>query len=130
MKNSSIFTGDLQGNSITKSAIKDILEARFGLNFNKKKYVKFSYQYLGLRIAYDLDDTSNIPLYIKLAREQDKTLLESAVSYVKDYPNPKSKKGLFLWFLKGKLKPTKSSSKRSKGAKSGTPKRKVGLFSN
>jgi hypothetical protein len=82
-------------------------ENRFQQEVKKRRLTK-PYQHFGIWLAQNLGDTKNIPLFIRLAKNQDRILLESAVSYVKDYPNARSRTHLFLWFLKGKMK---SSSK-------------------
>lgn len=105
MTNLSIFTKNSstkQNNSLPQK-ISFSLEQRFK-DLAKKRRLTKPYQVFGIWIAQNLGDTKNIPLFIKLAKNQDKILLESAVSYVKDYPNARSRTHLFLWFLKGKLK--------------------------
>lgn len=71
----------------------------------KKKNITRPYQFFGVWIAQNLNDFDNIPVYIKLSKYQDRNLLEQAVSYTRDYPDAKSKHKLFMWYLKGKLKP-------------------------
>jgi predicted metal-dependent phosphoesterase TrpH len=39
-------------------------------------------------------------LYIKLAKEENRTLLENALSFALDYPKAKSKPKIFMWKLK------------------------------
>lgn len=70
----------------------------------KKKNISKPYQFFGVWIAQNLQEYDNIPIYIKLAKYQDRNLLEQAVSYVKDYPDAKSRHKIFMWYLKGKLK--------------------------
>lgn len=101
MKSLSIFTKNLQEKNNLR--LSNIFEKKF-LEKAKKSNITKPYQFFGIWIAQNLDDYKNIPLYIKLAKEQDKVLLESAISYIKDYPNAKSKSRLFLWYLKGKIK--------------------------
>lgn len=109
MMSLSLFTKSLQEKS--RDWVSSDLKKVFGNKFlerAKRKNITKPYQFFGIWIAQNLDDYKNIPLYIRLAKNQDKTLLEHAVSYVKDYPNARSKQKLFLWFLKGKLKKTTS----------------------
>lgn len=106
MTNLSIFTKK----SLEKSDDKSLESKRLGFAFEnrfeqvvkKKRYTK-DYQYFGVWLAQNLGDEKNIPLYIRLAKTQQKGLLEGALSYVKDYPNARSRGHLFLWYLKGKL---------------------------
>jgi hypothetical protein len=72
----------------------------------KKNKLTKPYQFFGIWIAQNLGEFDYLPVYIKLAKFQDRILLETAVSYVKDYPDPKSRHRLFMWYLKGKMKKT------------------------
>jgi hypothetical protein len=78
----------------------------------KKKNITKPYQFFGLWIAQNLGEFEHLPLYIKLAKYQDRAMLENAVSYIKDYPDPKSRHKLFMWYLKGKLKKVPKKEKR------------------
>ncbi len=80
-----------------------VLDKR-SVEFVKKKNITQPYQFFGVWIAQNLGDFTNIALYIRLAKYQEKGLLEQAVSYLKDYPDPKSRHKLFMWYLKGKMK--------------------------
>ncbi len=62
-------------------------------------YISREFQDYGYRLAVDLKDEKHKALYIKLAKEEDRTLLEKARSYVIDYPQAKSKGKLFMWAL-------------------------------
>jgi hypothetical protein len=81
-------------------------------DFVKKKNITKPYQFFGVYIAQNLGDFTNIALYIRLAKYQDRALLEQAISYLKDYPDAKSKHKLFMWYLKGKLKKMPSQVKK------------------
>ncbi|GIW57135.1 MAG: hypothetical protein KatS3mg083_080 [Candidatus Dojkabacteria bacterium] len=109
-----LFTGNLSGKNRNKLSFifENIL-----LNKQKNSRITKSYQYFGLWIAHNLNDIKNISLYIKLAKEQERTLLESALSYVEDYPNAKSKAKLFFWYLKGKLRKTGKTQSTTKSRK-------------
>jgi hypothetical protein len=67
---------------------------------NRHKYVTKEFQDYGYRLALKLGDLPNVSMYIKLAKVRERALLESAYSFVADYPNAKSKSRLFLWKLK------------------------------
>ena len=58
------------------------------------------FQMYGVYLAETLDDTKHYSLYIKLAKTMPRKILDDALSYVKDYPNPKSKGKLFMWKVK------------------------------
>jgi len=65
-----------------------------------KGYVTREFQDYGYRLAMELDDASHISLYIKLAKDTDRALLEQARSFVNDAGAAKSKGKLFMWKLK------------------------------
>lgn len=68
--------------------------------FNRHKYVTKEFQDFGYRIAVKLGDEKKAAMYIKLAKEQPRALLEQAFSFAIDYPKAKDKSRLFLWKLK------------------------------
>ena len=73
------------------------------LNYNlddKGKYINHEFQDYGYRLAMELDDEKHKALYIKLAKEENRALLEKARLFVKDAYKPKSKARLFMWKLK------------------------------
>jgi hypothetical protein len=80
----------------------DILK-RFEKNKDKDKYISREFQKYGYDLALELGDVKHISLYIKLAKETPRGLLESARSFVKDARSAKSKGRLFMWKL-GELK--------------------------
>ncbi len=67
---------------------------------DKGKYISREFQDYGYRLAMELDDEKHKSLYIKLAKEVDRSLLEKARLFVKDAYKPKSKARLFMWKLK------------------------------
>lgn len=67
---------------------------------NRHKYVTKEYQDYGYRLALKLGDLPNVSLYIKLAKDRERALLEQAFSFSIDYPNAKSKNRIFMWKLK------------------------------
>lgn len=64
------------------------------------KYVSREFQKYGYDLAKELDDAKSISLYIKLAKDTPRGLLETARSFVKDASNARSKGRLFMWKLK------------------------------
>ena len=66
-----------------------------------KRYVKHEYQDFGVRLAYKLNDLNHRSLYIKLAKDEKRGLLEQAYSFAVDYPNMQGKNRgkLFMWAL-------------------------------
>ena len=76
-------------------SIKEILEGRG----TQKRYITREFQHYGYRLAEGLDDLGHKSLYIKLAKEVERELLQKAWDFVKD-SRAKSKGKLFMWKLK------------------------------
>jgi len=76
--------------------IGDILK-RF--DSDEDKYISREFQKYGYELAKDLGDLKNRSLYIKLAKETPRGLLESARNFVSDAYNVNSKAKLFMWKL-------------------------------
>lgn len=68
----------------------------------RKKYIKNEFQAYGLMLAEELDDWAHKTLYIRLAKNTDKALLDKALYFIKDQTQNKinSKGRLFMWKLK------------------------------
>lgn len=77
------------------------------------KYVKKEFQAYGLMLAGELNDWKNRSLYIKLAKQLPREILEEARYFVKDQPQEKikNKAKLFMWKL------TQLKKERLKGEK-------------
>lgn len=63
------------------------------------KYVSREFQKYGYDLAQELEDPKSTSLYIKLAKETPRGLIESARSFVRDAQNARSKPRLFMWKL-------------------------------
>lgn len=79
------------------SKISDIL-SRF--RSDEDKYISREFQKYGYELAKELGDLKNKSLYIKLAKETSRGLLEAARNFVKDAYQVKNRPALFLWKLK------------------------------
>lgn len=82
-------------------SIKQIL-----LDYNlddKGKYITREFQDYGYRLAMEMGEEKNKSLYIKLAKTEERALLEKARTFVKDARNVRHRGKLFLWAL-AKLK--------------------------
>ncbi len=66
---------------------------------DEDKYISFEFQKYGYELAKDLGDLKNKSLYIKLAKETPRGLLEAARNFVKDAYNVKSLPRLYMWKL-------------------------------
>jgi len=60
---------------------------------------KYEYQAYGNRLAEDLGDQKHRALYIKLAKEEDRNLVEMAREFVMRSENATTKGRLFMWKL-------------------------------
>lgn len=67
---------------------------------DQDKYISREFQKYGYDLAKELGDLKNKALYIKLAKETPRGLMESARSFVKDAYDVKSPTKLFMWKLK------------------------------
>jgi hypothetical protein len=64
------------------------------------KYVKNDFQAYGLELAKELGDWKNRALYIRLAKNMDRLILDKARYFVKDQRNIETPYKLFMWKLK------------------------------
>ncbi len=77
-------------------------------NPDRPKNLHTEFQAYGVYLAESLDDTTHYSLYIKLAKEHNRGLLEEALTYTKGYTNAKSKAKVFMWRLKQLRKETEA----------------------
>lgn len=87
-------------------SISKVLEETKGLK--RPKNLTKEFQYYGVFLADTLGDPQHYSLYIKLAKEVDRKLLEEALNYTKGYTSAKSKARIFMWKLQ-QLKTAKVS---------------------
>ena len=66
----------------------------------QKKYISREFQDYGLRLAKELDDEEHKSLYIKLAKETPREILEEAKTFIKDAYKVRNKARLFMWKIK------------------------------
>lgn len=66
---------------------------------DKDRYVSREFQKYAYDLATELNDLAHKSLYMKLAKETPRIMLEKARSFVKDASNAKSKGRLFMWKL-------------------------------
>lgn len=71
------------------------------INFNplEDKYISREFQSFGIHLAEELDDYKHRSLYIKLAKDIHRSILEQALSFVSD-SNARNKPALFMWKIK------------------------------
>jgi hypothetical protein len=73
----------------------------------KDKYISREFQSFGIYMAEEMNDYKNRGMWIKIAKTNHRSVLEEALSFVKD-STADNKIALFLWKLK-QLKTTKTS---------------------
>lgn len=66
----------------------------------RPKNLSKEFQVYGVYLAEQLGDTKRYSLYIKLAKEVDRAILEEALNFTKGYSRAKSRAKLFMWRLK------------------------------
>lgn len=79
-------------------SIKEILKARSAKG--RPKNIAHEFQDFGVRLAQSLGDLKRKSLYIKLAKEFDRKVLEKARDFALGYHKPRSKAKVFMWMLK------------------------------
>lgn len=78
------------------STISDVLK---DFTSDEDKYISHEFQKYGYELAKELSDLRNKSLYIKLAKETPRGLLEAARNFVKDASDVRSPGKLFTWKL-------------------------------
>lgn len=79
-----------------KSINKIIAETKFK---DRPKNIAYEFQEYGVFLAESLQDTKHYSLYIKLAKELPRKMLEEALNFTKGYYGAKSKARVFMWKL-------------------------------
>lgn len=82
-----------------KKGLQSIRKILKDYDWERKKYISQEFQDYGYRLAVALDDLEHKSLYIKLAKEEERWLLEEAKNFVKDAYQVKNKARLFMWKL-------------------------------
>lgn len=62
-------------------------------------------QFVATELANKLDDEDSLGCYINLATTFQHEILYEAWGFVKDYPNPKNRAALFMWYLYNEKSP-------------------------
>lgn len=90
------------------SSIGDIL---LKFKSDEDKYISREFQKYAYDLAKELDDLKHKSLYMRLAKNTPRALLENAKNYVKGAYKVKSKAKLFMWKL-SELKQAKITDKK------------------
>lgn len=80
-----------------KSIASAIAEVKFK---DRPKNISREFQVYGVYLAESLQDTKHYSLYIKLAKEVNRNILEEALNFTKGYYEAKNKAKVFMWRLK------------------------------
>jgi hypothetical protein len=84
----------------TQGGLKSLKDIILNYNIdNAGKYVSKEFQDYGYRLALELDDLKRVSLYMKISKEYDRSLIETARNFIKDAKDVKSKSRLFMWKL-------------------------------
>jgi len=88
--------------TLAPTSIKDHLSKFQETLFGRQKYIKNEYQSYGLELAKELDDWKNRALYIRMAKNMDRKILEKARYFIKDQTRGTihSPYKLFMWKIK------------------------------
>lgn len=78
-------------------------------NPQRPKNLSTEFQVYGVYLAEVLEDTKHYSLYIKLAKQYERTILDEALTYTKAYTKAKSKARVFMWRLSIILKDQKTA---------------------
>ena len=79
-------------------SIENILKKKIGQE--GPVYAKYEFQDYGIRLSEELRDKKHRSLYIKLAKEKPRGLLDEAKAFAKDYNTKTVNRGkLFMWKL-------------------------------
>lgn len=79
-------------------SINDVLKKFNPVN---DKYISREFQQYGIYLSEELNDYKHKGLYIRLAKTVHRSILDKALSFVKDAPTTTPNKGpLFMWKMK------------------------------
>ena len=94
-----------------KKGMQPVSDLLKGFDWKKDKYISREFQKYGYDLAQELNDLAHKALYIKLAKETPRRLLEEARNFVKDAGKVRSRGRLFMWKLK-ELRDEKAKKKK------------------
>jgi hypothetical protein len=73
---------------------------KYDLEETKQRRISREFQDYAYRLAVELDDTAHTAIYMRLAKNTPRALIEQARLFVLGANNPTSKGRLFMWKLK------------------------------
>ncbi len=95
-------------------SLKDILSK---INLQEDRYISREFQDYGYKLAEELNDLKHKALYIKLAKELPRVLLEKARNFVKDAYQVRNPAKLFMWKVQELKKEIKNEDKNKNDSK-------------
>lgn len=73
---------------------------KYDLEETKQRRISREFQDYAYRLAVELDDTAHTPIYMRLAKNTPRQIIEQARLFVLGANKPTSKGRLFMWKLK------------------------------
>ncbi|HSV95226.1 MAG TPA: hypothetical protein VLH94_04645 [Spirochaetia bacterium] len=73
---------------------------RYDLEETKQKRISREFQDYAYRLAVELDDTAHTAIYMRLAKNTPREIIEQARLFVLGANHPNNKGKLFMWKLK------------------------------
>lgn len=80
-------------------SLNEILQG-YALDGDKQRRISREWQDYGYRLALELGDEKHKSLYFKLAKQEDRALLEEVRLFVKGAIKAKNRGALFMWKLR------------------------------
>ena len=94
-------TSDYQNNPFApKKGFASVSSVLENYKVEEDKYISREFQQYGYSLAEELGDLAHKSLYIKMAKETPRGVLERAMTFVKDAGTARSKARLFMWKVK------------------------------
>lgn len=73
---------------------------KYDLEETKQRRISREFQDYAYRLAVELEDTAHTPIYMRLAKNTPRSVIEQARLFVLGANHPTSKARLFMWKLK------------------------------
>lgn len=71
---------------------------KYEIDETKQRRISREFQDYAYRLAVDLEDTAHVPIYMRIAKNTPRELIERAKSFVMD-AGARSKSKMFMWKL-------------------------------
>ena len=84
---------------------------KYDLEETKQRRISREFQDYAYRLAVELDDKAHTPIYMRLAKNTPRNIIEQARLFVLGANHPTSKGRLFMWKLK-QLKEAKNTEEK------------------